>query len=116
MTTRRGTIRFTLDLPRDLHKALRRYAVETDMHASEILRELLRDFLASKAAGDRAVEAALYRRGYDAGAAAERDRIAQAIQITRTNRPGLPTSPPASRQSTAQPPSEKSDRPAPGCE
>lgn len=96
-TSRRGTTRFTLDLPRDLHKALRRYAVENDMHASDILRELLRDFLASKTAGDKAVEAALYRRGYDAGAAAERDRIAQAIQLTRSDRPGLPTAPPINR-------------------
>lgn len=106
-TTKRGITRFTLDLPRDLHKALRRYAFENDMHAAELLRELLRDFLASKTAGDKAVEVAVYRRGYDAGAAAERDRIAEAIQLTTVDRPGLPTSPPTSpavpRSAHAQP-------------
>lgn len=106
-TSKRRSIRFTLDLPADLHKALKRYAVETDMHASEILRDLLSEFLAAKRAGDAAVEAAVYKRGYQDGSAAERDRIVQVLQPPTVARPGLPTSPPTLRV----PPSV----PKPGC-
>jgi hypothetical protein len=94
-TPKRRSTRFTLDLERDLHRALKRYAVENDMHASDILRDLLTEFLAAKRAGDAAVEAAVYRRGYQDGTAAERQRIVQAVQTPMPNRPGLPTSPPS---------------------
>lgn len=80
-----------------MHKALRRYAVENDMHAAEVMRDLLGDFLESKMAGDQAVETAIFRRGFEAGTAAERQRIASAIQPPLGHRRGIPTSPPFPR-------------------
>lgn len=95
--SRRGPVRFTLDLSPSLHKALRRYGIDNGMHASEVLRQLLGDFLEAQVAGDKAVEAAIFRRGVEAGAARERERIAEAIQPLAPEGRGLPTKPPVPR-------------------
>ena len=97
---RRRPVRFTLDLSPPLHRALRRYALDNDIHASDVVRQLLGDFLEAQVAGDKAVEAAIFRRGIEAGVARERERIAEAIQPLQTDRPGLPTKPPVPRDPT----------------
>ena len=91
-TPQSGYTRLTVDLPRETHRALRRYSFENEVSAAEVVRALLAEFLDAKRAGDAAVEAAIYRKGFEAGTTAERERISEAIQTPRT---GLPTRPPA---------------------
>lgn len=97
-TPQSGYTRLTVDLPRDTHRALRRYSFEHEVSAADVVRTLLSEFLEAKRAGDAAVEATIYRKGFEAGTVAERDRIARVIHPPR---PGLPTSPP-----TRQPPGD----------
>lgn len=90
-TPQSGYTRLTVDLRRETHRALRRYSFEHDVSAADVVRALLSEFLEAKTAGDAAVEAAIYRKGFEAGTVAERERIAHVIQAPR---PGLPTRPP----------------------
>jgi hypothetical protein len=100
-TPQSGYTRLTVDLPRETHRALRRYAFENEISAADVIRALLGEFLQAKRAGDAAVEAAIYRRGFDAGTTAERERI---TQVLHPPRPGLPTQPPTVAARNSEPP------------
>lgn len=97
-----GTTRYTLDLPKDLHRRLRLKALHEGRPASELCRDLIETYLDDGESQD----VAHLRAAYEAGVRAERDRIANAVQpALTTDAPRgarLPTRPPLLVQTSRQ--------------
>jgi predicted DNA-binding protein len=97
-----GTTRYTLDLPKDLHRRLRLKALHEGRPASELCRDLIEHYLDDSESQD----VAHLRAAYEAGVRAERDRIANAVQpplaTTAPKGARLPTRPPLLVQTPRQ--------------
>jgi len=97
-----GTTRYTLDLPKDLHRRLRLKALHEGRPASELCRDVIENYLDD---GD-SQDVAHLRAAYEAGVRAERERIANAVQppLTTAAPKGalLPTRPPLPVQPSRQ--------------
>jgi hypothetical protein len=99
----RETVRFTLDLPGDLHRRFRMKAIEEGVHAAVVCRELLDRWVAG---ADDAMSDDALREAFLAGVRQERARVlavvteaapasrAAARSDAKAGRGGLPTRPP----------------------
>ena len=91
----REVVRFTLDLPSDLHRKMRVKAFEQDVHAAEVCRELIGQWVDGVEA-DLNTDA--LREAYASGVRAERERVLRAVTGVVDGRAvGLPTQRPVSR-------------------
>ena len=97
-----GATRYTLDLPKDLHRRLRLKALHEGRPASELCRDLIEAYLDEVDSQD----VAHLRAAYEAGVRAERDRITNAVHPPLTTAgptgPRLPTRPPLPVQALRQ--------------
>ena len=45
MTRKKGTLAISVDMPEELHTAIHRYAKEKDLTVSQVIRQLIREFV-----------------------------------------------------------------------
>lgn len=85
-----GFTRYTLDLPKALHKRLRIKALLEGRPVSDLCRELIVNYLRD----DDSQDELRLRAAYEAGVRAERERIERALRPAPRTGVGLPTQPP----------------------